>query len=34
VFRPRIEAKEDLVIPPTPPETNPPTVPVIAKKPT
>ncbi len=34
VFRPRIEAKEDLVIPPAPPETNPPMVPVIAKKPT
>jgi cell division protein FtsQ len=35
VFRPRIEAKEeDPVIPPVPPEANPPTVPVIAKKPT
>jgi cell division protein FtsQ len=35
VFRPRIEAKEeDPVIPPVPPEGNPPTVPVIAKKPT
>jgi cell division protein FtsQ len=34
VFRPRIDAKEDTVVPPAPPETNPPTVPVIAKKPT
>jgi cell division protein FtsQ len=34
VFRPKIEAKENLVVPPVPPGTNPPTVPVIAKKPT
>jgi cell division protein FtsQ len=34
VFRPRIEAKEDPVLPPAPPETIPPAVPVIAKKPT
>ncbi|HEX3576392.1 MAG TPA: cell division protein FtsQ/DivIB [Rhodopila sp.] len=34
VFRPRVEAKENLVIPPMPHGTNPATVPVIAKKPT
>jgi cell division protein FtsQ len=34
VFRPRVEAKENQVIPPMPPGTNPATVPVIAKKPT
>jgi cell division protein FtsQ len=34
VFRPKIEAKENLVVPPVPPGTNPPTVPVISKKPT
>jgi cell division protein FtsQ len=34
VFRPKPDAKEDLAVPPVPPGTNPPTVPVIAKKPT
>ncbi len=34
VFRPRIEAKENLAVPPMPPGANPPTVPIIAKKPT
>ena len=35
VFRPKIEAKENLAVPPLPPPAaNPPTVPVIAKKPT
>jgi cell division protein FtsQ len=34
VFRPKVEAKEDLAVPPVPPGTNPPTVPIIAKKPT
>lgn len=34
VFRPKPEAKEDLAVPPVPPGVNPPTVPVIAKKPT
>jgi cell division protein FtsQ len=34
VFRPRVEAKENQVIPPMPPGTNPATVPVIAKRPT
>jgi cell division protein FtsQ len=33
VFRPKVEAKESPVIPPVPPGTIPPTVPVIAKKP-
>ncbi len=34
VFRPKVEAKENLAVPPVPPGPNPPTVPVIAKKPT
>jgi cell division protein FtsQ len=34
VFRPRIETKEDPVIPPMPPGPNPATVPIISKKPT
>jgi cell division protein FtsQ len=34
VFRPRPEMKDGLVVPPTPPATSAPTVPVIAKKPT
>ena len=34
VFRPKPEAKEVPVVPPVPPGVNPPTVPVIAKKPT
>jgi len=34
VFRPKVEAKDDLAVPPVPPGANPPTVPVIAKKPT
>jgi cell division protein FtsQ len=34
VFRPKVEAKETPVVPPLPPGVSPPTVPVIAKKPT
>jgi cell division protein FtsQ len=34
VFRPRAEAKDTPVVPPLPPSASPPTVPVIAKKPT
>jgi cell division protein FtsQ len=34
VFRPRTEAKDGVVIPPTPPGSSPSAVPVIAKKPT
>jgi cell division protein FtsQ len=34
VFRPKSEAKEVPVVPPLPPSASPPTVPVIAKKPT
>ena len=34
VFRPKVEATDDQVIPPVPPGTNRATVPVIAKKPT
>jgi cell division protein FtsQ len=34
VFRPKVEAKENLAVPPMPPGANPPTVPIIAKKPT
>ncbi|HEY4043704.1 MAG TPA: cell division protein FtsQ/DivIB [Rhodopila sp.] len=34
VFHPRSDAKEELVVPPVPPGTNPPAVPVIAKRPT
>jgi cell division protein FtsQ len=34
VFRPKVEAKEPTVVPPLPPSASPPTVPVIAKKPT
>jgi cell division protein FtsQ len=33
VFRPKIESKDGTVIPPVPPGSNPPTVPVVAKKP-
>lgn len=34
VFRPKTETKDGAVIPPVPPGSNPPTVPVVAKKPT
>jgi cell division protein FtsQ len=34
VFRPRSEAKDGAVVPPMPPGSTPPTVPVVAKKPT
>jgi cell division protein FtsQ len=34
VFRPKVEAKENLAVPPLPPGANPPTIPIIAKKPT
>ena len=34
VFRPKPEAKDGAVVPPVPPGTTPPTVPVLAKKPT
>jgi cell division protein FtsQ len=34
VFRPKADAKEDLAVPPVPPGTAPPTVPVLSKKPT
>lgn len=34
VFRPKPESKDGSVVPPVPPGTNPPTVPVISKKPT
>ena len=31
VFHPRPEVKDDAIVPPVPPGTNPPTVPVVAK---
>jgi cell division protein FtsQ len=34
VFRPKQEPKDNTVVPPVPPASNPPTVPVVAKKPT
>lgn len=34
VFRPKADAKDSVVLPPVPPASTPPTVPVIAKKPT
>jgi cell division protein FtsQ len=34
VFRPKTDGKDSAVIPPVPPGSNPPTVPVVAKKPT